>query len=79
LFLELRERRSIHHCAAGPELMDMNVYQVRCLPPPHGIGRTARPCGWPTGIQSAADQAEQDHAALKAAVRAGIIDVELEH
>ncbi len=25
-----------------------------------------------------ADQAEQDHAALKAAVRAGIIDVELE-
>jgi uncharacterized protein (DUF2252 family) len=26
-----------------------------------------------------ADQAEQDHAALKAAVRAGIIDVELEH
>jgi len=26
-----------------------------------------------------ADQAEQDHAVLKAAVRAGIIDVELEH
>ena len=26
-----------------------------------------------------ADQAEKDHAALKAAVRAGIVDVQLEH
>src|SRR4029077_6816808 len=31
LLLELRKRRSVHHCAAGLELMDMNVYQVRCL------------------------------------------------
>jgi hypothetical protein len=26
-----------------------------------------------------ADQAERDHAALKAAVRAGVVDVQLEH
>jgi hypothetical protein len=25
------KRRGVHHCAAGLELMDMNVYQVRCL------------------------------------------------
>jgi hypothetical protein len=31
LLLELRKRRSVHHCAAGLELMDMNVYQVCCL------------------------------------------------
>jgi hypothetical protein len=27
----LRKRRGIHYCAAELELMDMNVYQVRCL------------------------------------------------
>jgi hypothetical protein len=31
LLLELRKRGGVHHCAAGLELMDMNVYQVRCL------------------------------------------------
>ena len=31
LLLELRKRRGIHHCAARLELMDMNVYQFRCL------------------------------------------------
>jgi hypothetical protein len=28
LLLELRKRRGVRHCAAGLELMDMNVYQV---------------------------------------------------
>jgi hypothetical protein len=36
LLLELRKRRGIHHCAAGLELMDMNVYQIRCLTSPVG-------------------------------------------
>ena len=36
LLLELRKRRGVHHCAAGLELMDMNVYQVRCLTSPAG-------------------------------------------
>ena len=31
LLLELRKRRGVHHCAARLELMDMNVYQFRCL------------------------------------------------
>jgi hypothetical protein len=31
LLLEPRKRRGIHHCAARLELMDMNVYQFRCL------------------------------------------------
>ena len=34
LLLELRKRRGVHHCAAWLELMDMNVYQVRCLTSP---------------------------------------------
>jgi hypothetical protein len=33
LLLELRKRRGVHHCAAGLELMDMNVYQVRYSSP----------------------------------------------
>jgi hypothetical protein len=36
LLLELRKRRGVHHCAAGLELMDMNVYQIRCLTSPAG-------------------------------------------
>ena len=36
LLLELRKRRGVHHCAAWLELMDMNVYQVRCLTSPAG-------------------------------------------
>jgi hypothetical protein len=31
--LELGKRRGVHHCAARLELMDMNVYQVRCASP----------------------------------------------
>ena len=36
LLLELRKRCSVYHCAAGLELMDMNVYQIRCLTSPAG-------------------------------------------
>jgi hypothetical protein len=53
LLLELRKRRGVHHCAAGLELMDMdmNVYQVRLPYFPCGrTGRTARPCGWGQGF-----------------------------
>jgi hypothetical protein len=42
LLLELAKRRRVHHCAAGLELMDMNVYTFAALPPP----RENRPdCG----------------------------------
>jgi hypothetical protein len=34
---------------------------------------------WANSRFAYADQAEKDHAALKAAVRAGIVEVQLEH
>ena len=57
-------------------------YHLHSLHLRHSIARSApfgmalRPCRFALAY---ADQAERDHAALKAAVRAGIVEVQLEH